>query len=145
MIRSPRDFDLNPTGKLGRESTNTNFIVFGLTQMGLESTNYRTWDVCRFLILSITTIAATMLNIDFRTTITVNMFDFIFNEPRRLCNYKFVPSSVDRGFVGSNPICAKPNTIKLDNVSEWGDTSTCWLLSQWASIMKIQLSVLVLS
>jgi hypothetical protein len=30
-----------------------------------------------------------------------------------------------------------------DNVSEWSDMSTCDLLFQWASTIKIQLSVLV--
>ena len=30
-----------------------------------------------------------------------------------------------------------------DNVSEWGDMSIHWLLFQWASTIKIQLSVLV--
>jgi hypothetical protein len=30
-----------------------------------------------------------------------------------------------------------------DNVSEWSDISTLWLLFQWASIIKIQLSTLV--
>jgi hypothetical protein len=30
-----------------------------------------------------------------------------------------------------------------DNVSEWGDMSTCGLLFQWTSTIKIQLSVLV--
>jgi hypothetical protein len=30
-----------------------------------------------------------------------------------------------------------------DNVYEWGDMSTCWLLFQWASTIKIQLSVVV--
>jgi hypothetical protein len=30
-----------------------------------------------------------------------------------------------------------------DNVSEWGDMSICGLLFQWASTIKIQLSVLV--
>ena len=30
-----------------------------------------------------------------------------------------------------------------DNVSEWSDMSTCGLLFQWVSTIKIQLSVLV--
>jgi len=30
-----------------------------------------------------------------------------------------------------------------DNVFEWGYMSICWLLFQWASTIKIQLSVLV--
>jgi hypothetical protein len=30
-----------------------------------------------------------------------------------------------------------------NNVSEWNDMSTRWLLFQWASTIKIQLSVLV--
>jgi hypothetical protein len=108
--------------------------------------------LCKFLILSITTsIAAIMLNIDFRTTIIVNMLDFIFNEPHRLCNYKFVPCSVDGGFephlcqtkyykIGISCFSAKQaafgwggvwRKIKVswvqnqDNVSEWGNTSTC--------------------
>ena len=66
--------------------------------------------------------------------------------------------------VGSSPVQVKPKTMKLvcvastqstqhyreraktvwnqDNVSKWRDMSTCWLLFQWASTMKIQLSVL---
>ena len=34
-------------------------------------------------------------------------------------------------------------TRMQDNVSEWGDMPICGLLFQWASIIKIQLSVLV--
>ena len=29
----------------------------------------------------------------------------------------------------------------VDNVSEWSDMSTCWLLFQWASTIKIQLAL----
>ena len=79
------------------------------------------------------------------------MLDFIFNEPHRLCNYKFVPCSVDGGFephlcqtkyykIGISCFSAKQaafgwggvwRKIKVswvqnqDNVSEWGNTSTC--------------------
>jgi hypothetical protein len=66
--------------------------------------------------------------------------------------------------MAASPIVIKPKTIKLvfvakhaalrrkskdwltrnqNNVSEWSDMSTCRLLFQWASIIKIQLSVLV--
>ena len=33
--------------------------------------------------------------------------------------------------------------LNQDNVFEWGNMSICWLLFQWASTIKIQLSMLV--
>jgi len=71
---------------------------------------------------------------------------------------------VDRGFdprsgqtkdykIGINCFSAKQAALRRkskdwlaqnqDNVSEWGNMSVCGLLFQWASTIKIQLSVLV--
>jgi hypothetical protein len=73
-------------------------------------------------------------------------------------------SAVDRGFeprsghtedytIGICCFSAKHAVIKRkskywlarnqNNMCEWSDMSTCWLLFQWVSTMQIQLNVLV--
>ena len=89
---------------------------------------------------------------------------FVFN---RICGVivsVFVSSTVDRGFEPQSGqtkdyksgICcfsAKHAALRRkckdwlarnqDNVSKWGDMFICRLLFQWASTIKIQLSVLI--
>jgi hypothetical protein len=102
------------------EATNTNFIVFGLTQSGLELTIYHTrWEHANHYITD-----AVLRNRNSYID-SLMVFNATFNNISVMWKRK--------DWLAWNQ----------DNMSEWGDMSIRGLLFQLASTIKIQLRVLV--